>query len=100
MIVLDLDRIDIQLLEALQHDGRATNQALGERRQPPAVAAVRSLHEPASPVMSHPSRNGDSAASSNLTPTVSILIPTLDRYPHLFNLLAQIDGFPQWAGRD
>ena len=31
MIVLDLDRIDVQLLEALQHDGRATNQALGER---------------------------------------------------------------------
>lgn len=29
--MLDLDRVDIQLLEALQHDGRATNQALGER---------------------------------------------------------------------
>ncbi|MCL4183416.1 MAG: Lrp/AsnC family transcriptional regulator [Burkholderiaceae bacterium] len=31
MITPDLDRIDIQILEALQHDGRATNQALGER---------------------------------------------------------------------
>ena len=31
MIAPDLDRIDIQILEALQHDGRATNQALGER---------------------------------------------------------------------
>ncbi len=29
--MLDLDRIDIQLLEVLQNDGRATNQALGER---------------------------------------------------------------------
>jgi len=29
--VLELDRIDIQLLAALQHDGRATNPALGER---------------------------------------------------------------------
>lgn len=60
------------------------------RPQPPAVAAARSLHETASPVMSRPSRNGNSAASSDLAPTVSILIPTLDRYPHLFNLLAQL----------
>lgn len=29
--MLELDRIDLQLLDALQRDGRATNQALGER---------------------------------------------------------------------
>ncbi len=29
--MLELDRIDIQLLAALQHDGHATNPELGER---------------------------------------------------------------------
>jgi len=29
--VLELDKIDLQLLEALQRDGRVTNQSLGER---------------------------------------------------------------------
>ncbi|MCZ2414632.1 MAG: Lrp/AsnC family transcriptional regulator [Burkholderiales bacterium] len=31
MTVLDLDKIDLQLLAALQHDGHATNPQLGER---------------------------------------------------------------------
>lgn len=57
--------------------------------QPPAVTAAPFLHKPEASTR-RPSLNGNGRAPSVATPTVSILIPTLERYPHLFNLLAQL----------
>ena len=54
------------------------------RPQPPGVPMPDSFVHAPDPV-SPPETPG-----RDETPTVSVLIPTLDRYPHLFNLLAQL----------
>lgn len=52
------------------------------RSQPPGAAA------PAASL--HPAESAEPPAGDVDWPTVSVLIPTLDRYPHLFNLLEQL----------
>ncbi|MBP6016367.1 MAG: glycosyltransferase family 2 protein [Candidatus Promineofilum sp.] len=53
------------------------------RRQPAAVAsAAVGFHEPNDAV--------DQPGTSEAHPAVTVLIPTLDRYPHLFNVLDQL----------
>ncbi|MCL4804154.1 MAG: glycosyltransferase family 2 protein [Anaerolineae bacterium] len=58
-----------------------TWRALRRPHQPGVPAPGGAMHLAGSPVP-------DAACES--PPAVSILIPTLDRYPHLFNLLAQL----------
>lgn len=61
--------------------GGATAETLRAYRRPQAAGVAdpaAHLHEPVG------------AAPIERYPTVSILIPTLDRYPHLFNLLDQL----------
>jgi len=50
--------------------------------QPPGVAVPAATLHPAEPLAS--------PDADDNWPTVSVLIPTLDRYPHLFNLLDQL----------
>lgn len=62
-------------------------------RRDGSPAALQALRRPLAPGVKHPSPSLHDAAelaSPDEMPTFSILIPTLDRYPHLFNLLAQL----------
>lgn len=59
--------------------GAAETWRAFRRPQPPGVTAPATSLHPAEP-----------AAGDGDWPTVSVLIPTLDRYPHLFNLLDQL----------
>ena len=63
--------------------GGSIIQTIRAWRQPAAVAlSADILHEPGDP--------GKKPDASEKDPTVTVLIPTLDRYPHLFNLLDQL----------
>lgn len=57
-----------------------TARAFRRPQAPSVVAQKTTLHEPLA----------SSWPDAGKTPAVSVLIPTLDRYPHLFNLLAQL----------
>ncbi len=62
-------------------------------RRDGSLAALRALRRPLKPGVKQPAPFLQAAAELALpdeAPTVSILIPTLDRYPQLFNLLAQL----------
>lgn len=66
-----------------RHGGRLVETArVLFRPQAPGASAAAILHEPVA---------GESSACGT-EPTVTVLIPTLDRYPHLFNLLGQLRG--------
>lgn len=61
------------------------------------VNSAPSLHSvPDLPAKSEPNRfngqSGEKIAPISYVPSVAILIPTLDRYPHLFHLLDQLRG--------
>lgn len=67
------------------------------RRGGDLVETIRAYRRPQLPGVSMPSRfvhdpdpTPPSPGLDRNAPAVSILIPTLDRYPHLFNLLAQL----------
>jgi len=62
-------------------------------RRDGSFAALRALRRPLAPGIKQPAPFLHDVAVFPLPdalPTVTILIPTLDRYPHLFNLLAQL----------
>lgn len=66
-----------------QEGGLAETIRAYRRPQPPGVPVPSSfVHDP-DPTPAQP-------MDRKAAPAVSILIPTLDRYPHLFNLLAQL----------
>jgi len=58
-----------------------TIHAYRRRSAPAASMPVGFVHDPAPSLL---------AAEPDSTPSVSLLIPTVDRYPYLFNLLAQL----------
>ena len=62
-------------------------------RRDGSLAGWRALRQPLAPGVRLPApflHDAPELALPEQLPTVSILIPTLDRYPHLFNLLAQL----------
>ena len=60
------------------------------RSHVPAIAAAVNLHEPEAGPAGSMSSNGRAPRAPTGASSVSVLIPTLDRYPYLLDLLAQL----------